>query len=124
MVCYRGALNCDWRAFQWCAGEAQRFSGRRNSSTDLWITQSARSGRKTMVDGEKSQLKAVGYAQLVEDVADMVFDRLLADRAPLRDVRIRVAGHHQGHNLHLAGRQTIVSGARAIVRRQRRVKYP
>src|SRR6202012_1263738 len=50
---------------------------------------------EAMIDGEQRQFKAIGNAELVEDIADMVLDGLFADGTALGDIGIGVSGYDQ-----------------------------
>src|SRR5688500_11519629 len=71
---------------------------------------------QAVVNGEERQLDAVGGAHLVEDVAEVVLYRVLAQRELLGDLLVRVAADHGGEDLQLARGQ--VEGLPGALRRR------
>src|SRR5262245_35901478 len=55
-----------------------------------------------MMDREERQLEAVGGPDLVEDVGEVVLDRVLAEHELARDLAVAEAGHDGGRDLQLA----------------------
>src|SRR4051812_43707361 len=58
-----------------------------------------------VVECGERELEAVRHAKLVEDIRDVVLDRVLADRELPRDVLVRQPAHDGGDDLLLARRQ-------------------
>src|SRR2546426_12460247 len=67
---------------------------------------------------EQRQLEAIGHAELVEDVREVVFDRLLADRDLCRDVTVGIAAENHADDLELPRRETELFSARPRMRRR------
>src|SRR5580692_11226146 len=72
-----------------------------------------------MIDRKKCEFQAIGDAELVEDVADVVLHGLFADAAPLPDIRVRISRYHQSHNLELTASETEILGPWTAGRRRR-----
>ena len=60
---------------------------------------------QAMMQGEQRQLEPGGGPSLVEDVREVVFDRVLAERECPRDLSIGVARDHHFHDVALTVRQ-------------------
>src|SRR5687767_7304502 len=58
------------------------------------------------MQSEQRQFEAIRYAKLVEDVRQVVFDGLLADREPAGDVAVRVPGQNDADDLELSRGQS------------------
>src|SRR5580698_8387153 len=54
-----------------------------------------------LIDGKQGEFQASGNPQLVEDIAEMVFDRVLADLEVFCDLLVGVSGDHGGNDLQL-----------------------
>src|SRR5207249_5213658 len=67
---------------------------------------------------EKRELEAIGDAELVEDVREVVFDRLLADRHLCRDVAVGIAAENHADDLELPRREAELFSARPRMRRR------
>src|SRR5687768_16650672 len=59
-----------------------------------------------MMDGKQRQLEPVGGAHLVEDVRQVVLDRVLAQDELLGDLPVGEPRHHGGRDLELAGSES------------------
>ena len=68
------------------------------------------------MESEEGELEAVINAKLVEDVGDVMLDRLLADAELLGDILIRKSGNNRLHDFHLPGSQPEIPG-RPLARR-------
>src|SRR5262245_23453613 len=66
--------------------------------------------QQAMVDGEECQLEAVRGPHLVEDVAQVVLHRLLAQGELLGDLLVAEAGHHGRRDLQLPGGEAEAPG--------------
>src|ERR1035438_2435079 len=60
---------------------------------------------QSLVDGVEGQLQTVGDAQFVEDVVQMVLDRLLGNEHLFGHLFVLVALGHESHDLAFAGAQ-------------------
>src|SRR5207237_2748212 len=69
--------------------------------TGPWSSRSTSLGRKLVADAEERQFEAVRYADFIEDAAEMVLDRLFADRKFHGDFLIGMAFHDRGHHFQL-----------------------
>jgi hypothetical protein len=57
---------------------------------------------KPVVNGIKSQLQAIGNAQLVKDIMQVIFDGLLGNEELFADFLVAEALRHQLHNFFFA----------------------
>ena len=74
---------------------------------------------ETFVDGVKSQFQPVGYAQLIEDIVEVVLDGLLADEQLLADFLIAETLSDELHDFFFAIAEQRLFAARAGFRRLR-----
>ena len=65
-----------------------------------------------MIDGEQHEFQAVGDSQLVKNVSEVMFDRLLADTELPPKILVRIAGNNVSYDLHLTVGNTEVSTGR------------
>ena len=61
---------------------------------------------ESVIDGEERQLQAVGDAQLIEDVSEVVLNSLLADVKFLGNILVRIPGHDRRYNFKFPGRES------------------
>ena len=65
---------------------------------------------------KQREFQARGNPHLIEDVAEMVLDRVLADLEMLGNFFVRVTGDHGGNNFQFAGRKAVFLLTRVRVR--------
>ena len=66
-----------------------------------------------MVDGVQREFQAVGNAELVEDIVQVIFYRLLADEKFFADLLVAVTLRHQLHDFFFAVAEQRLFAARA-----------
>src|SRR5712691_4238698 len=72
---------------------------------------------KRLVNREQRQFEPCRHAQLVENIAKVMLDRVLADFEVFRNLFIRVSRHNRGNNFQLARSQAKFLLPRLVARR-------
>src|SRR5579875_4003303 len=76
---------------------------------------------KVMIDGKQRQFQAVGDAELVENVSEVMFDGLLCNLKLLSDVLVGVAVNDGCDDIKFPRREVIGAFPRSLLRDRREV---